>query len=113
MVWLVQLLEQGRQAARHVKNARQAAQQVESMGAKEQREKLKPSALAALEGREKELKVRLSPTAPRRSEHHCESVLHVQAQDAVAAQELQASTSSASAAPACPIGSEGTLLRHA
>lgn len=61
--WPVQLLERGRQAARHVKNARHAAQQVESMAAKEQREKLKPSALAALEGREQELKVSLSPTA--------------------------------------------------
>ena len=79
MLWRVQVLEQGRQAARHVKNARHAAQQVESMGAKEQREKLKPSALAALEGREKELKVRLGPTAPRRSEHNSEWILHVQA----------------------------------
>ncbi len=60
--WPVQLLERGRQAARHVKNARHAAQQVESMAAKEQRERLKPSALAALEGREQELKVRLCPT---------------------------------------------------
>ncbi|CAL5227559.1 g10551 [Coccomyxa viridis] len=51
-----ELLERGRQAARHVKNARHAAQQVESMAAKEQRERLKPSALAALEGREQELK---------------------------------------------------------
>ncbi len=57
----MQLLERGRQAARHVKNARHAAQQVESMTSKEQREKLKPSALAALEGREQELKVSLGP----------------------------------------------------
>jgi len=52
----VQLLERGRQTARHVKNAQQAVQQVESMSAREQREKLRPSALAALEGRERELK---------------------------------------------------------
>ncbi|CAK0753433.1 hypothetical protein CVIRNUC_002220 [Coccomyxa viridis] len=51
-----ELLERGRQAARHVRNARQAVQQVDSMADKEQREKLKPSALTALEGRERELK---------------------------------------------------------
>ena len=76
---LVQVLEQGRQAARHVKNARHAAQQVESMGAREQREKLKPSALAALEGREKELKVRPSHPAPHRSGHNSEQILRLQA----------------------------------
>ena len=52
----MQLLDRGRQAARHVRNARQAVQQVDSMADKEQREKLKPSALTALEGRERELK---------------------------------------------------------
>ena len=53
----MQLLERGRQAARHVKNAQLAVQQVEGMASKEQREKLRPSALTALEGRERELKV--------------------------------------------------------
>ena len=57
----MQLLERGRQAARHVRNAQHAVQQVEKMAAKEQREKLKPSALAALDGREQELKVRAQP----------------------------------------------------
>ena len=52
----MQLLERGRQAARHVRNARHSVQQVESLADKEQREKLKPSALTALEGRERELK---------------------------------------------------------
>ena len=52
----MQLLERGRQAARHVRNARQAVQQVESLADREQREKLKPSALTALGGRERELK---------------------------------------------------------
>ena len=53
----MQLLERGRQAARHVKNAQLAVQQVEGMASKEQREKLRPSALTALVGRERELKV--------------------------------------------------------
>ena len=55
------MLERGRQAARHVRNARQAVQQVESLADKEQREKLKPSALTALEGRERELKASSKP----------------------------------------------------
>ena len=63
----MQLLERGRQAARHVSNAQRAVQQVESMAAKEQRDKLKPSALAALVGREQELKAWLFPTALVRS----------------------------------------------
>ena len=66
--WPVQLLERGRQAARHVKNAQHAVQQVQKMTATEHREKLKPSALAALEGRELELKVRLSPGERKRLE---------------------------------------------
>lgn len=62
----MQLLERGRQAARHVKNAQLAVQQVEGMASKEQREKLRPSALTALEGRERELKVSMeSPRLPR------------------------------------------------
>lgn len=63
----MQLLERARQAARHVKNARQAVQQVEGMTSKEQREKLRPSALTALEGRERELKVSADVPCPHTS----------------------------------------------
>ena len=62
----MQLLERGRQAARHVKNAQLAVQQVEGMASKEPREMLRPSALTALEGRERELKVSMeSSRLPR------------------------------------------------